>query len=87
MAKRKIKTKQYIYIVKASNETPRCKIGKTKKLDKRLKALNNMTGNSIDIVFKYMFSAEVADMTQVENDMKKKFSHNREINNKEIYML
>jgi hypothetical protein len=31
------KQKQYIYIVQASKETTRCKIGKTKDLEGRLK--------------------------------------------------
>ncbi|MDR0569246.1 MAG: GIY-YIG nuclease family protein, partial [Spirochaetaceae bacterium] len=36
--------KQYIYIVQASKETSRCKIGKTNDLERRLKEYNSITG-------------------------------------------
>ena len=40
--------RQYIYIVQASQDKTRCKIGKTSDLDGRLKTYNNMTGKSVD---------------------------------------
>ncbi|MDR0520216.1 MAG: GIY-YIG nuclease family protein, partial [Planctomycetaceae bacterium] len=40
------KLKQYIYIVQASLEPSRCKIGKTNDLERRLKEYNNITGKS-----------------------------------------
>jgi hypothetical protein len=51
----KDKAKQYIYIAQASNESTRCKIGKTKSLERRLKEYNNMTGKSKDVVYQYLF--------------------------------
>ena len=80
-------TKQYIYIVQASNESTRCKIGKSGDLQRRLKQYNNMTGKSKDIIYKYLFTCQVSDMTQVENDIKKNFSILRETKNTEIYIL
>ena len=82
------KDKQYIYIVQSSSEKTKCKIGKTKDLEQRLKTYNtNKTGNSADaaVTFQYLFTCEVADMTQVENDIKKEFKEDREINSREIY--
>jgi hypothetical protein len=45
-----------------------------------------MTGKSKDNVYQYLFTCEVKDMTQVENDIKKAFSHTRAENKKEIYL-
>ena len=87
MAKEKSKSKQYIYITKASNEETSCKIGKTDNLERRLKEYNNMTGQSIDITFQYLFACEVKDMKQVENDIKKEFPEFRQKKNKEMYFL
>jgi len=78
-------TKQYIYIVQASLETSKCKIGKTNDLERRLKEYNNMTGKSKENVYRYLFTCEVKDMAQVENDIKKEFITLREEKSKEIY--
>ena len=64
---------QYIYIVQASNENTRCKIGITNDLDRRLKEYNSITGKSKDNTYQYLFSCEVSDMTQVEKDIKETF--------------
>ena len=79
--------KQYIYITQASNESTRCKIGKTKDLERRLKEYNTMTGKSKDVIYKYLFACEVQDMTQVEKDIKEKFSTYREGKSTEMYVL
>ena len=76
---------EYIYIVQASLEPSKCKIGKTNDLDRRLKEYNNMTGKSKDNIYKYLFACEVKDMAQVENAVKEKFSSLREDKSKEIY--
>ena len=81
----KTKSKQYIYIIQASKEPARCKIGITIDLERRLKDYNNMTGKSKDNVFEYLFACEVKNMTQVENDLKEKYSALREEKSKEIY--
>jgi len=81
----KIKEKQYIYIVQASLESSKCKIGKTNDLERRLKEYNNITGKSKDNVYRYLFSCEVNNMTQVENDIKEKFAILREEKSREIY--
>jgi len=83
----KSKAKQYIYIVQASKEPTRCKIGKTNDLERRLKDYNNMTGKSEDNVFEYLFACEVKNMKQVENDLKEKYSALREEKSKEIYFF
>jgi len=77
--------KQYIYIVQASLEPSRCKIGKTNDLERRLKEYNSMTGKSNTNVYKYLFTCEVKDMAQVESAIKEEFSLFREEANKEIY--
>jgi len=64
---------QYIYIVQASKESSWCKIGKTNDLERRLKEYNNMTGKSKDNLYEYLFTCEVSDMTQIENDIKEEF--------------
>ena len=76
---------QYIYIVQASLEPSKCKIGKTNDLDRRLKEYNNMTGKSKENIYQYLFTCEVKDMTRLENAIKKEFSDLREETSKEIY--
>ncbi len=79
--------KQYIYIVQSlsPSSSAKCKIGKTDDLERRLRQYNRQQGRSKEEIFQYLFSCEVADMTQVENDIKKEFSRLREVKNKEIY--
>ncbi|GHT17732.1 hypothetical protein FACS189429_2480 [Bacteroidia bacterium] len=79
--------KQYIYIVQASKELSKCKIGKTNDLDRRLKEYNNITGKSKDNVFQYLFTCEVSDMKAVENAVKEQYRYLRETKNKEIYFF
>ncbi|MDR0551942.1 MAG: GIY-YIG nuclease family protein [Spirochaetaceae bacterium] len=79
------KPKEYIYIVQASLEPTRCKIGKTNDLERRLKEYNNMTGKSKNNIYQYLFTCEVNDMAQVENDIKEKYSALREEKSREIY--
>ena len=79
------KTKQFIYIVQALLEPSKCKIGKTSDLERRLKEYNNMTGKSKENIYQYLFTCEVKNMTQVENDLKEKYSTHREEKSKEIY--
>jgi len=81
------KKKQYIYIVQASLEPAKCKIGKTNDLERRLKEYNNMTGKSKDNVYQYLMTCEVKDMAVVENDLKYKFFTLREEESKEIYFF
>jgi predicted GIY-YIG superfamily endonuclease len=83
----KSKEKQYIYIVQASKETAKCKIGKTNNLERRLKEYNNMTGKSKDNLYQYLMTCEVKDMATVENDLKYKFITLREEKSKEIYFF
>jgi predicted GIY-YIG superfamily endonuclease len=85
LAKRK--EKQYIYIVQASLEPAKCKIGKTNDLERRLKEYNNMTGKSKDNLYQYLMTCEVKDMAQVESDLKYKFITLREEKSKEIYFF
>jgi len=81
----KSKAKQYIYIVQASLEPSKCKIGITNDLERRLKEYNNMTGKSKENIYQYLFTCEVKNMAEVENDIKIKFNALREEKNKEIY--
>jgi hypothetical protein len=81
----KSKAKQYIYIVQALLEPSKCKIGKTNDLDRRLKEYNTMTGKSKDNSYQYLFTCEVKNMTELENDIKQQFGHVREEENREIY--
>ena len=81
----KSKETQYIYIVQASLEPAKCKIGKTNDLERRLKEYNNMTGKSKDNIYQYLFTCEVKNMTQMEKTIKEQFSHLREEKSKEIY--
>jgi predicted GIY-YIG superfamily endonuclease len=78
-------TKQYIYIVQASLEPSKCKIGKTNDLDRRLKEYNNMTGISKENTYQYLFTCEVANMAMVERAIKDEFMIFREEKSKEIY--
>ena len=77
--------KEFIYIVQSSRETANCKIGKTIDLDRRLKEYNNMTGKSKDNVYSYLFTCELKDMAEVENDIKGEFRRLREQKSREIY--
>ena len=81
----KSKGKQFIYIVQALLEPSKCKIGKTNDLDRRLKEYNNITGVSKENSYQYLFACEVKNMSQVENDIKEKYSTHREERSKEIY--
>ena len=83
----KDKTKQYIYVVQASLEPSKCKIGKTNDLERRLKEYNNMTGKSKENIYRYLFTCEVKDMAKLENDIKEEFITLREEKNKEIYFF
>ena len=77
--------KQHIYIVQASLEPAKCKIGKTNDLERRLKEYNNMTGKSKENVYQYLYACEVKNMTLLENAVKKQFCNLREEKSKEIY--
>ena len=79
--------KEYIYIIQALLEPSKCKIGKTGNLERRLDEYNSMTGKSKENPYRYLFTCEVKDMSQVEKDIKKKFSTHRETKSKEIYFL
>jgi predicted GIY-YIG superfamily endonuclease len=76
---------EFIYIVQASLEPSKCKIGKTNDLERRLKEYNNMTGKSKDNIYKYLFACEVKDMALVENAIKEQFFRLREDASKEMY--
>ena len=77
--------KQYIYIVQASLEPAKCKIGKTNDLDRRLKEYNNMTRESTENIYQYLFTCEVKNMAPVENAVKKQFAKLREEKSTEMY--
>ena len=77
--------KEYVYIVQSSLEQTKCKIGITDNLERRLKEYNSTTGKSKDNVYSYLFTCEVKNMRQVENDIKNQFTHLREDTKKEIY--
>jgi hypothetical protein len=79
--------KQYIYIGQYLTESPAntCKIGKTNDLENRLKQYNHTTGLSKTVVFRYLFTCEVQDMSKVENDIKQEFIDFREGKGREIY--
>jgi predicted GIY-YIG superfamily endonuclease len=51
----KTKTNQYIYIVQASLEQGKCKIGITDDLDRRLEQYNSITGKSKDNMYQYIY--------------------------------
>jgi len=46
-----------------------------------------MTGKSKDIIYQYLFTCEVKDMTEVEKDIKKEFITYRETGSTEMYIL
>jgi len=79
--------KQYIYIIQAPRETDTCKVGLSNDPEHRIKDLNNRTGKSQSNQFEPLFICEVADMLQVENDFKEKFSTHRPIKRKEIFVF
>ena len=86
----KDKSKQYIYIAQSSNATTRCKIGMTGNLDARLKEYNRKkTAVPVDMLgtYRYLFTCEVQDMRQVENDIKEEFSILREVDDREVYFF
>jgi hypothetical protein len=73
--------------VQASLEPSKCKIGITNDLERRLKEYNSMTGKSKENIYQYLFTCEVKNMSQVENDLKEKYSMMREEKSKEIYFF
>ncbi len=77
--------KKFVYIVQASKETTVCKIGIKGNLERRLEEYNSMTGKSADNYYEYLFTCEVQDAMQVENDIKKEFADLRERSKKEMY--
>lgn len=79
------KKKQYLYIVQSSLEPAKCKIGITDNLERRLKEYNATTGQSKDNIYTYLFSCEVKNMREIENDIKNNFPHLREQSSREIY--
>ena len=83
----KTTVQQFIYIVQASLETSKCKIGITNDLERRLKEYNTMTGKSKENRYQYLFTCEVNDMVQVEHDVKEHYSMMREEKNREIYFF
>ena len=76
---------RYIYIVQASLEPSKCKIGKTNDLARRLKEYNTMTGKSRENVYEYLFTCEVKNMTQMEKDIIVQYGHLREEKKKEMF--
>ncbi|MDR2691938.1 MAG: GIY-YIG nuclease family protein [Dysgonamonadaceae bacterium] len=81
------KSKQYIYIVQASLEPSKCKIGKTDNLERRLNEYNSMTGKSQENFYRFLFTCEVSDMAAVEKEIKAGFSKFREKKSREIYFF
>jgi hypothetical protein len=81
----KNREKQYIYIVQASKETTKCKIGKTNDLERRLKEYNSITGKSKENIYQYIFACEVKSMNEVEKLITEIFSTLREEKSREIY--
>ncbi|GMB94248.1 hypothetical protein NHP21011_03390 [Helicobacter heilmannii] len=77
--------KQYLYIVQSSLEPNKCKIGITNDLKRRLKEYNSVTGQSQENTYNYLFTCEVANMRQIEQDIKNAFAHLREVQTREIY--
>ena len=77
--------KQYIYIIQASNEKTKCKVGKTNNLNRRLKQYNSRTGVSKDVIFQYLFTCEVENMEVMEKAIKEKYTHLREEERREMY--
>ena len=79
--------KSFLYIAQAVKEMASCKIGITDNLERRLQEYNSTTGKSADNATEYLFTCEVEDARQVENDIKKKFSILRENSKREIYFF
>ncbi|WP_197271605.1 GIY-YIG nuclease family protein, partial [Helicobacter ailurogastricus] len=77
--------KQYLYLVQSSLEPSKCKIGITHDLKRRLKEYNSVTGQSQENTYSYLFTCEVANMRQIEQDIKNAFAHLREVQTREIY--
>ncbi|BDQ29070.1 hypothetical protein ASB7_09070 [Helicobacter ailurogastricus] len=77
--------KQYLYLVQSSLEPSKCKIGITHDLKRRLKEYNSVTGQSQENTYNYLFTCEVANMRQIEQDIKNAFAHLREVQTREIY--
>ncbi|MBE6458044.1 MAG: DNA methyltransferase [Alphaproteobacteria bacterium] len=77
--------RQYLYIVQSSLEPAKCKIGITDNLDRRLREYNATTGQSKDNIYSYLFTCEVKNMREIENDIKHNFPHLREQASREIY--
>ncbi len=76
---------EYVYIVQSSLEPAKCKIGITDNLSRRLKDYNSTTGQSKDNIYSYLFTCQVKNMRQVEQDIKNNFPHLREQSSREIY--
>ncbi|MBR6355327.1 MAG: GIY-YIG nuclease family protein [Alphaproteobacteria bacterium] len=72
-------------MVQSSLEPAKCKIGITDNLERRLKEYNATTGQSKDNIYTYLFTCEVKNMRQIENDIKNNFPHLREQSSREIY--
>ncbi|WP_163532744.1 adenine-specific methyltransferase EcoRI family protein, partial [Helicobacter suis] len=79
--------KQYLYIIQSNLEKSKCKIGITNNLERRLKEYNHITGKSSEQTYSYLFTCEVANMRQIEQDVKDAFSHLREQQHREIYFF
>ena len=79
--------KSFIYIAQAIKEMASCKIGITDNLERRLQEYNSTTGKSADNATEYLFTCEVENARQVENDIKKKFAILRENSKREIYFF
>ena len=78
---------EYIYIAQSSTEVLWCKIGITDNLDRRLSDYNRQrTGKSKDNIYSYLFTCEVENMRQVENDITAKFKLFRQDSKTEIYL-
>lgn len=77
--------KQFVYIVQSSKEPSHCKIGITDNLERRLSDYNNMTGTSQENMYQYLFTCEVKNMRQVENDIKAQFLQLRDVAGREVY--
>ncbi|CRF51668.1 Modification methylase EcoRI [Helicobacter heilmannii] len=76
---------EYFYIVQSSLEPSKCKIGITHDLARRLKEYNSITGTSQEHTYGYLFTCEVTNMRQIEQDFKVAFAHLREVHTREIY--
>ena len=80
--------KRYVYIGRYKLDDPtKCKIGIAQDLQQRLSQYNSATGISKSNPFAYIFTCEVKNASQVENDIKNQFSYVKENPNSgnEIY--